>query len=99
MFNGLFATPFIIPVVAIIAWAVVAVVKAKHGIPDAEWDEEGKPMHRPPMFRKMFEKEIAERDDEIRKLKERVLVLEKIVTETHSRHSLSEEIDNLRDKL
>jgi uncharacterized protein YlxP (DUF503 family) len=39
---------------------------------------------------------MAERDEEVRNLKERIIVLEKIVTESHQRHSLSDEIDRLR---
>lgn len=94
----MFDTPFIIPVVAIICWAVVSVVRAKHGLPEGEWDGEGKQVHTPPMFRKMFEKAMADRDAEIQGLRERIIVLEKIVTDSHKTHSLSEEIEKLRDK-
>ena len=96
----MFDTPFIIPVVAIICWALVSIVWAKHGHPQpfGEWDENGKPVHMPPMFRKLLEKAMAERDAQIQDLKERIIVLEKIVTESHKSHSLSEEIEKLRDR-
>lgn len=98
----MFDTPFIIPVVAIICWAVVSVVRAKHGYPDippgGEWDENGKPVHTPPMFNKLLEKAMAERDAQIQSLKERIIVLEKIVTDSHKTHRLSEEIEKLRER-
>jgi len=52
----------------------------------------------PPMFQKMTDKAMEERDEVIQSLRERIEVLEKIVTDQHkqSRSSkLSEEIDKL----
>lgn len=94
----MFDTPFIIPVVAIIAWAVVATMRARHGHPDASWDPAARNQHTPPMFKKMFEKAMAERDEQIDKLRERIQVLEEIVTDTHKSHRLSEEIEKLKDQ-
>lgn len=56
------------------------------------------PKHVPPMFRKMTDKAMEDRDALIESLRERIEVLEKIVTDQH-RHSksrdLSDEIDRL----
>ena len=49
------------------------------------------------MFEKMLEKAMEERDAEIQALRERVEVLEKIVTDSHASISLASEIDKLRD--
>ncbi len=49
------------------------------------------------MFDKMLEKAMQERDAEIKGLKERIEVLEKIVTDSHASVSLASEIDRLRD--
>ena len=92
----MFDTPFIIPVVAIVCWAVVSIVRARHGIADPDWT--GKQAANPPMFRKLLEKAMAERDSELQNLRERIIVLEKIVTDSHQRHSLSDEIDRLRNQ-
>ncbi|MEO0425080.1 MAG: hypothetical protein AAF184_22285 [Pseudomonadota bacterium] len=88
----MFDTPFIIPVVAIIAWAVVAVVRAKHGI-----DESGNVDASSSAVNKRVESALAERDAEIERLRERVQVLEAIVTDTHKSHHLAEEIERLRE--
>ena len=93
----MFDTPFIIPVVAILAWAFVASVRAKNGISHPRWDRHGENIATPPMFTKMMEKAMAERDAEVRDLKDRIIVLEKIITETHKSHSLAEEIERLRE--
>lgn len=52
----------------------------------------------PPMFQKLLEKAMVERDGEIRALRERIEVLERIVTDNHKRTSLADEIDRLRDQ-
>jgi predicted transcriptional regulator len=96
MFGNAFASPFIVPVVAIICWAVISVAKIKNGS-DRGWHKNPRNTHVPPMFEKMLEKAMEERDAEIQVLRERVEVLEKIVTDTHVSVSLATEIDNLRN--
>jgi hypothetical protein len=50
----MFNSPFIIPVVAIIAWAVIRIVRIRHGLADEEWSMDGKQRRNPPMFNKMM---------------------------------------------
>jgi hypothetical protein len=90
----MFDTPFIIPVVAIACWAVVSVVRAKHGYHPYWGDRHNAQV--PPMFDKLLEKAMQERDSEIKSLRERIEVLEKIVTDSHSSTSLADEIEKLR---
>lgn len=90
-------TPFIIPVVAIICWAVISIVKIKNGVGHG-WHHSPRNTHVPPMFEKMLEKAMEERDTEIKGLRERIEVLEKIVTDSHASVSLASEIDQLRDR-
>jgi predicted transcriptional regulator len=96
MFGNAFASPFIVPVVAIICWAVITITRIKTGT-ERGWRQHPRNTHVPPMFEKMLEKAMEERDAEIKGLKERVEVLEKIVTDTHASMSLATEIDKLRD--
>jgi len=51
-----------------------------------------------PEFKHMLAEELADRDDKANALEERIRVLEKIVTDTHKSHALSEEIDSLEKK-
>ena len=54
----------------------------------------------PPMFQKMTNKAMAERDEQIASLQERVEVLEKIVTDQHNQskaRTLADEIDKLNE--
>ncbi len=95
MFGSPFSSPFIIPVVAIICWALIKIVKIKNGV--TGWHERPSNVHVPPMFDKMLEKAMQERDAEIKGLRERIEVLEKIVTDSHASVSLASEIDKLRD--
>jgi hypothetical protein len=95
MFGNPFASPFIIPVVAIICWMIIKVAKIKNGV--TGWHERPSNSHVPPMFDKLLEKAMQERDAEIRSLRERVEVLEKIVTDNHASTSLASEIEKLRD--
>ncbi|MEM9385466.1 MAG: hypothetical protein AAGA68_10425 [Pseudomonadota bacterium] len=88
----MFDTPYIIPVVAIVAWAAVAIVRAKHGI-----DDSGSADASSPGVKSMLERALSERDEEIDRLRERVQVLEAIVTDSHKSHYLSEEIDRLKE--
>lgn len=55
----------------------------------------------PPMFEKMTDKVMEERDAELDDLKERVATLERLVTEHHhisESQKLANEIDNLQEK-
>ncbi len=94
MFGNPFATPFIIPVVAIICWMIIKVVKIQHGV--TGWHERPRNAQVPPMFDKLLEKAMQERDAEIRALRERIEVLEKIVTDSHGASKLADEIERLR---
>jgi hypothetical protein len=85
----------LIPVVAIICWMIVKVIKIRHGV-DTGWHERPRNSHVPPMFDKMLEKAMQERDAEIKSLRERVEVLEKIVTDNHGASKLADEIERLR---
>lgn len=96
MFGNPFASPFIIPVVAIICWMIIKIAKIKNGV-DTGWHDRPRNAHVPPMFEKMLEKAMQERDAEIKSLRERIEVLEKIVTDNHASSSLASEIDRLRD--
>lgn len=92
-----FANPgVIIPVVAIICWAMIRLAQIKSGV-DKGWQQQPRNTHVPPMFEKMLEKAMEERDAEIQVLRERIEVLEKIVTDTHASVSLADEIDRLKD--
>jgi hypothetical protein len=62
-----------------------------------QWGKNGN-LSVPPLFEKMFEKAASERDEKIRKLEERIVVLEKIVTDSHRSSRLADEIDKLRDE-
>jgi hypothetical protein len=63
----------------------------KHG-----WRNNPENMQVPPMFHKLLEKAMSERDAEIQSLRERVEVLEKIVTDGHKSSALADEIEKLR---
>lgn len=94
---GAFNNPgVIIPVVAIICWAVIKIARIKNGA-ERGWDHDPRNMHVPPMFEKMLQKAMEQRDAEIRSLRERVEVLEKIVTDNHASARLASEIDKLKD--
>lgn len=94
---------FIVPVVAILSWVAIVWIRAHYGINGSllgrkhGWGNQEN-MQVPPMFQKLLEKAMAERDVEIQKLRERIEVLEKIVTDGHKGASLAEEIERLRDK-
>ena len=47
-------------------------------------------------FEHQLAAELADRDDRANALEERVRVLEKIITDTHSSQALSDEIENLK---
>ena len=94
MFGSPFASPFSIAIVAIICWMIVKVAKIKNGV--TGWHERPSNSHVPPMFDKMLEKAMQERDAEIKSLRERIEVLEKIVTDNHGASKLADEIEKLR---
>jgi hypothetical protein len=98
----MFDTPYIIPVAFFVAWTVVSVARAKNGIGGpfsrAGWHSNPENMEIPPMFQKLLDKAMAERDEEISELKERIQTLEKIVIDTHKSSRLSDEIEKLREK-
>ena len=98
----MFDTPYIIPVAFFIAWAVVAVARAKNGIGGpfsrSGWHSNAENMVIPPMFQKLLDKAMAERDEEISDLRERIQTLEKIVIDTHKSSRLSDEIEKLREQ-
>lgn len=98
----MFDTPFIIPVIAILGWVAVSWIRAHYGIAGPfgkrhGWKSDPENTHVPPMFHKLLEKAMAERDTEINNLRERIEVLEKIITDTHKSTSLADEIERLRD--
>jgi len=95
-------TPFTIPVFAIMAWVAVSWIRAHYGITGPfgrknGWNPNAENAQVPPMFHKMLDKAMAERDAELQVLRERIEVLEKIVTDGHKSHSLADEIERLRD--
>jgi ribonucleotide reductase alpha subunit len=61
---------------------------------DPQWGKNTQQV--PPLFEKMFEKAASERDEKIRKLEDRIAVLEKIVTDNHGASKLADEIEKLR---
>lgn len=81
-------------IVGMIIYAIVAVVKSKHAR-DERWRAQNSEV--PPLFEKMLEKAMAERDRKQVQLQHRIEVLERIVTDTHKSHSLTEEINKLRE--
>jgi hypothetical protein len=95
----MFDSPFIIPVAFACAWVAVTWIRARYGVPGpfGRWGD-----HRnaavPPMFDKMMNRAMSERDEEIAALRERVAVLEKLLVDTHKTRSLSEEIEKLRNQ-
>lgn len=97
----MFNTPFLIPIVCIAGWVAVTWIRAHYGLRGPwdrhGWNEQSRNSHVPPMFQKLLEKAMAERDAEIAQLRERIEVLEKIATDGHKASSLADEIERLRD--
>ena len=97
----MFDSPFIVPVAFACAWMGVTWIRAAYGVKgpfsDVGWHKQ-RNMQVPPMFQKMMEKAMEERDNELQDLKDRVAVLEKIVTDNHQSNSLADEIERLRDR-
>jgi hypothetical protein len=84
----------IVGVIAIISHTILTIVKTVWG-DKAQWGKNGNTTV-PPLFEKMFAKAVSERDEKIRKLEDRVAVLEKIVTDNHGASKLADEIERLR---
>ena len=61
----------------------------------AGWDKDGN-VQVPPMFDRMLDKAMAERDSRIETMEERIRVLEQIITDGHKRNTLADEIEKLR---
>jgi len=86
---------FITVIVGIVAFTILSIVKTIANRGAAQWGKDAnQPV--PPLFEKMFAKAVSERDDKIRKLEDRVAVLEKIVTDNHGASKLADEIEKLR---
>lgn len=94
----MFDSPFIIPVVAIVCWAIIRIVRIRSGQPRVGWFDADHNRPLPPMFEKMLGKAMAERDEQADKLRKRIEVLEKIVTDNHKSSTLSDEIERLREQ-
>lgn len=82
-------------VVSIISGTITSIVKTVVNNRNAQWGKNGN-MSVPPLFEKMFEKAASGRDEKIRKLEDRVTVLEKIATDNHGASKLADEIEKLR---
>ena len=52
----------------------------------------------PPMFDKMLDRAMQQRDERHRRLRERIEVLEHIVTDSHKSHELVDAIEKLKDQ-
>lgn len=76
-------------------WVVTTWIRARYGYPveDSLGGKTELPFHA-----RKLEEALADRDDRIARLEERIRVLERIVTDTHKSHVLSEEIESLRGR-
>ncbi len=86
----------LIPICGILGWVLTTWIRARHGYPLT--DDNGKTIH-PSGFdadatRKLLESELAARDQTIANLKERVEILERIITD--SAGHLGQENERLR---
>jgi hypothetical protein len=91
--GGMF---FSLAVVWLICRTILDAIRSRHAS-RAGWDKDGN-VATPPMFERMLDKAMRERDEHQRSLEERIEVLEKIVTDGHKASSLADEIERLRDK-
>jgi hypothetical protein len=91
-------SPFIVPVAFAVAWVGVTWIRAHYGLPTHHGLWGGKNASVPPLFDKMMNKAMSERDQQIATLRERIEVLEKLLVDTHKSRSLSEEIEKLRNQ-
>lgn len=86
----------LIPICGILGWVLTTWIRARHGYPIT--DDHGKTIHPSGIdvdaTRKLLESELAARDQTIANLKERVEILERIITD--SAGHLGQEIERLR---
>ncbi|MEN2712408.1 hypothetical protein ACQKOH_16845 [Sphingomonas sp. NPDC092331] len=83
-------------IVAIVVIVTIgSVIKARYGIGN---DKDGNEVHRGSAATDSSAAENARLRDEIRALKERVQVLERVITDTEGSLRLDREIESLRDK-
>ena len=87
----------IVAIVAIISHTLLSMVKTIAQRKSAQWGKDGD-QTLPPLFEKMFEKAIAERDEKLHRMEARLRVLEEIVTDSYGSKKLAAEIDKLRDE-
>ncbi len=80
----------------VIGGTILSIVKTVYNN-KAQWGKDGN-LQVPPLFEKLFAKNVAERDEKMRKMEERIQVLEKIITDTHGSSKLASEIERLRDE-
>jgi hypothetical protein len=85
--------PFEMVVLIVAITAVASIYRAKHGI-----IRKGRGRHAEEEFvgHAAPDPDAARMKDEIRQLKERIIVLERVITETNSAAALDREIDKLR---
>ncbi len=97
----MYSSSYLIPIAFAFAWVCVTWIRAHYGIKGpfsgAGWHKQ-RNVEVPPMFEKMMARAMEDRDAEVQALKERVVVLEKIITDNHSSNNLAEEIERLRDR-
>jgi len=87
--------PFEMVVAIIVIVTIGSVLKARYGI---HKDQNGNEVYRGGAADTVSAAENARLKDEIRALKERVQVLERVVTDTEGSVRLDREIEQLRDK-
>jgi hypothetical protein len=77
-----------------LVWGLIAPFKQFRKDP---WSTDNGTRDVPPMFQKLLDKAMADRDAEQATLKERIATLERIVVDSHSRLDLSGKIDKLSE--
>ena len=87
--------PFEMVVAIIVIVTIGSVLKARYGIRKDKWGNE---FHRDAATDTATAVENARLKDELRAIKERVQVLERVVTDTEGSARLDREIESLRDK-
>jgi hypothetical protein len=87
--------PFEMVVAIIVIVTIGSVLKARYGI---HKDAQGNEVYRGPVPDATGAAENARLKDEIRALKQRVQVLERVITDTEGSVRLDREIESLRDK-
>jgi hypothetical protein len=78
-----------------VMWGIVTPLKQLRK--DA-WDARTADQSIPPMFQKLLDKAMTERDAEQQRLKERITTLERIVVESHKRLDLSGAMERLQEQ-